>query len=96
MLAGWLVVSPSSSCTGSNVGVSHNALCTRVFHTGWAKNLLVCSSGRTFHVRFTVKLDARRLGVRLARAEILEQVLPLWSIHGAPLSILHLLPCNVK
>ena len=52
MLAGWLAVSPSSSWTVSNDGVSRNALCTRVFHTGWAMNLLDCSFGRTCHVRF--------------------------------------------
>ena len=44
----------------------------------------------------SVKLDVRRLGVRLARADILEQVLPIWSLHGAPLPILVLLPCHIK
>ena len=31
----------------------------------------------------------------LAHTEILEQVLPLWSVHGAPLPILVLLPRNI-
>ena len=43
-----------------------------------------------------VKLDVHGLCVRLAHPQILEQILPRWSVHGAPLTILVLLPCRVE